>query len=286
MLVLGGLEFEGFEIPEALPMGGKQALVVHRTIGGRRVIDAMGPDDAPISWSGHFLGEQAQRRALRMDLLRRSGRVVELEHGLRRYRVVVSEFTARVEQPYVVPYTITCEILEDLVAGEGGTRSQSLEEAVQADLEMAEAAAAERDAMIAAVNLVRNTIQHPSSIKGLLRTAGGAAVGELRGVISEAVGQALFDATAADIGLAAAGGLAEAGGAAVGDAVGGAVGSAVVGPLATPGGSMGGVQRGGDPPTMAARMQQTSTDADTAYAAQVTGASMTRLRANVDQVPP
>src|SRR4051812_29902390 len=109
---LGGIEFEGFELPEKLELGGEQAMVVQRVIGGKRVIHAMGPDDAPIEWSGRLLGETAQLRALRLDLLRRAGRELEFRFAHRAYKVVIRRFKAEHERPYLIPYSITLEVVK------------------------------------------------------------------------------------------------------------------------------------------------------------------------------
>ena len=56
-VTLGGFAFQDFEVPERIPAGGEQMLAIHKLVGGRRVIDAMGRDDAALEWSGYFLGD-------------------------------------------------------------------------------------------------------------------------------------------------------------------------------------------------------------------------------------
>jgi hypothetical protein len=279
VLFLGDLLFEDFELPERLPHGGDHSLAVHKVVGGRRRIDALGPDDAAIEWSGVLFGEFSHLRSLQLDLLRRSGRVVELAHSLRRYRGIVSKYVGNVRSPLVVEYSLTFEILEDLVAGEGGSRSQTLEEQIAADLEASEAAAAARDTMIAAVALVRNIVRNPSTIKGFLRVAGGEAIGQMKGVISGAIGTMAEEGLAADMGLAAASGLGEAAGGAVSEAAGEAAGGALLGSVA-------GIQTGGDAPVMASRLNQTASHAAVSHSAVVGGAALTRMHHNIDQAPP
>ena len=53
-LTLGGISFDGFSTPHAMGAGGKQAMVVHKLPGGRRVIDTLGPDEDNITWSGEL----------------------------------------------------------------------------------------------------------------------------------------------------------------------------------------------------------------------------------------
>ena len=112
-LTLGGVVFRGFEVPEKIRSGGEQMLAVHKLPGGGRVVDSMGPDDADIPWSGRFRGVSAEKRALTLDYLRRQGKQVLLTYSLRRYQVIIKEFTADFEQPYEIPYSICCFVVLD-----------------------------------------------------------------------------------------------------------------------------------------------------------------------------
>src|SRR4051812_44013109 len=99
-LNLGGVVFQGFEIPESINFGGAQQLVVHKLPGGGRVVDAMGPDDADIRWSGRLRGSSAEQRAILLDFMRRQGNKVLLTWSLHRYQVVIKEFAADFRQSY------------------------------------------------------------------------------------------------------------------------------------------------------------------------------------------
>jgi hypothetical protein len=112
-LTLGGVVFQGFEIPATINAGGEQMLAVHKMPGGNRVIDAMGPDDGEIRWSGRFRGTSAEQRALLLDFMRRQGQQQLLTYSLRRYQVVIKEFTANFEQSYEIPYSVTCAVVID-----------------------------------------------------------------------------------------------------------------------------------------------------------------------------
>ena len=48
--------FQDFELPSGINFGGRQRLALHRLPGGSRVIDALGRDDAQISFAGIFTG--------------------------------------------------------------------------------------------------------------------------------------------------------------------------------------------------------------------------------------
>lgn len=291
MLSLGGILFEGFELPEKIAQGGNQELVIQKTIGGRRVIDSMGPDDAPIEWSGRFLGETAQLRALRLDLLRRSGREVELAFGLRAYRVVVRSFQAQIERPYLVPYSISCEIIEDLVAGDGGQESRTIEAEIELDLVEAEIAAQQRLILMAVIETVRGLISGRITAGNLVKSIGMVAIAEIQGAATEAIATATGSAFTADLivssvssaGMAAASG---ASGAAVGQAAAqGAVGAATTAALSAPIG-FAGVTPGGNPEIMSTNLERVTEASETSYASHRVANHMTRLRTTVENIPP
>ncbi len=112
-LKLGDFVFKDAEIPEKISFGGEQKLAVHRLVGGGRVVDAMGRDDAALEWSGMFLGEQALERARHLDNLRIAGAPVALSWHELSYQVVIRSFHAPFERFYKIPYTIVCEVVED-----------------------------------------------------------------------------------------------------------------------------------------------------------------------------
>ncbi len=112
-LLLGPVLFGGFEVPERVNFGGAQRLAIHRLPGGARVIDAMGRDDAEISWSGTFAGPEASDRARLVDLLRAAGAPLPLTWDTFLYSVVISHFDAQFNAPWWVPYRIRCTVVMD-----------------------------------------------------------------------------------------------------------------------------------------------------------------------------
>lgn len=118
-LALGGVVFQGFEIPASIGSGGSQMLATHKMPGGNRAIDAMGPDDNEISWSGRFRGSSAETRALFLDFMRRQGNKVLLTYSLHFYQVIIKEFRADFQQSYEIPYSISCEVVQDLTQAAG-----------------------------------------------------------------------------------------------------------------------------------------------------------------------
>jgi hypothetical protein len=136
-VTLGDFVFAGMEVPESLPFGGGQALVVHRLIGGQRVVDAMGPDDAPPEWRGWFLGENALDRARYLDTLRKQGKALTFSYSEFRYLVVIASFTADFQRPYQIPYRISLELVEDLTAPVNVGALSSIDDVLNGDMDTA-----------------------------------------------------------------------------------------------------------------------------------------------------
>lgn len=113
MVILGPVVFAGFEVPEHIAVGGRQALAVHRLPGGARVVDAMGADDAAIEWGGVMAGVEAAARVRLLDGLRRGGQAWPLAWDGWRFSVVVQQFAARTGGPFWAPYRIRCAVLTD-----------------------------------------------------------------------------------------------------------------------------------------------------------------------------
>ena len=119
-LVLGPVVFRDFEIPERLRFGGRQRLSVHLLPGGGRIVDAMGPDEGPLSWSGVFSGPDAAARMRLLDRLRQAGSVLPLSWSGWRYSVVIESLEAESMNPAWIPYQLqACVVaLGDLISVE------------------------------------------------------------------------------------------------------------------------------------------------------------------------
>lgn len=107
---LGPVTFTEREIPDTIPFGGRQSLAIHKNLGGQRTVDAMGPDPAPIRWSGLFFGPTASERARLCDGLKDTGAEVRLAWGSFNYLVVISDFHAVYKHEWEVHYHIAVEI--------------------------------------------------------------------------------------------------------------------------------------------------------------------------------
>jgi hypothetical protein len=105
---LGGFVFTDYAIPERIKLGGEQNLVVHKLIGGTRVINAMGPDNTDLTWSGRFQGPTATPLAVTLDQMRKSASVLPLIMDTQTYTVVIKNFDWTYERSYQILYTITC----------------------------------------------------------------------------------------------------------------------------------------------------------------------------------
>ena len=112
ILSLGDIEFTAFEVPERIRWGGGQNLACHDFPGGSRVVDAMGYQEAEISWSGTMLGPNVEDRAQQLDALRQDGDQVELIwSGLSRQVVVQScEFDQGFQR---IGYSIRCVVIPE-----------------------------------------------------------------------------------------------------------------------------------------------------------------------------
>jgi hypothetical protein len=134
MLILGNFVFQDYEIPERIEFGGKQALAVQKLIGGRRIIDAMGPDDHDPSWSGRLQGENATERALQLDEMRNAAQLLGLSFGDFFFQAVIADLKLVFERSYQILYTITVTI----ITRDDDAQDDNLDDAVDGDMSEAE----------------------------------------------------------------------------------------------------------------------------------------------------
>ena len=138
ILTLGGIVFRDFAAPARMGFGGRHALKIHKLIGGSRVIDALGPDDRDITWSGIFWGDNALATAQELDALRVQGAPLGLSWGGGAYTVVIESFTPDVQRlPMCVPYSIVCVISANGGNGILGAITQGVDSLVSGDLSAA-----------------------------------------------------------------------------------------------------------------------------------------------------
>ena len=136
-LKLGTFQFLDTEIPERITFGGSQRLAVHDLVGGARVIDAMGPSEEPLAWSGLFRGPNAQPRARYIDTLRRIGKPLTLTWSGLSYQVIIEKFRPDFERFYQIPYSISCEVVQNLNAPVKSAPPPSIDQAIARDMKTA-----------------------------------------------------------------------------------------------------------------------------------------------------
>lgn len=114
VLMLGPFAFQDFEVPEQIGAGGGQAMAVRKYAGGTRTIDAMGPDDDPLVWSGYFEGPDALPRCQQLDALRRQGVPLVASWAAYAYLVLIKRFQYSFRRFYHYTYELRLEVLQDL----------------------------------------------------------------------------------------------------------------------------------------------------------------------------
>ena len=133
VLTLGGVTFKDFEVPASISAGGQQALAIHKYADGKRTVDAFGPDDDDIVWSGVFLDGTAEARCQQLDTMRRQGQNVTLTWGGFNYLVVVRAFKFEYERFYQIHYSITLAVVQDQTQPASATPS-TIEDLMQGDI--------------------------------------------------------------------------------------------------------------------------------------------------------
>jgi hypothetical protein len=111
-VVLGSFAFQDFEVPEVIRVPVRQAITVHRLIGGERVFDAMGPDYGDVAWSGMMLGTDAESRAQMLKALVDGGEAVALTWGTWSFTVLPYRLSLR-EAYQRISYTVRCAVIRD-----------------------------------------------------------------------------------------------------------------------------------------------------------------------------
>ncbi len=117
LLTLGNIQLDGFEVPASIAFGGAQRTAVHKLLGGARVIDTMGRDDAALAWHGVLTGSAAGDRAHTLDAMRAAGNVLSLAWDSYCYDVVISRLQLKYCSPWWITYEIECTVLLDLAQG-------------------------------------------------------------------------------------------------------------------------------------------------------------------------
>ncbi len=111
-VILGPLRLVGLEVPESFTRDGTMQPVVHRLIGGGRVVQLMGGDPRTRKLRGILTGPGAVDRALALEALRDSGVAVALAIGAWVEQVVVTALSLDyASQGSVIRYELQAEAL-------------------------------------------------------------------------------------------------------------------------------------------------------------------------------
>jgi hypothetical protein len=192
-VVLGGFVFFDHEVPNTLPFGGTQEYKKQVMVGGQKVVDAMGPNNDDISWSGRFRGAAAIGRASSVKSMMDAGAQVTLTWlGISR-TVLITKFEPTTDKFYEVPYRITCCVVDDPSQGGGGIIS-SLDSLVGGDL------AAAVSILPSAVGIVSTAVSGLSAAVAavpILQGAAGAVLAPVLGA-ARAAGTAIASTIAAN----------------------------------------------------------------------------------------
>lgn len=156
-LTLGPVAFTAFEVPERISFGGTQRLAIHRLAGGGRVVDSLGWDDAPITWSGTFSGNQAGSRARLLETICAAGNPVSLMWDDFCYTVVIARFSADYRFGYWIPYRIECAVTRDQLQ-QLAIAAEALMNSELADLTSAAAFGIDLTAAVSAVSASGATV--------------------------------------------------------------------------------------------------------------------------------
>lgn len=136
-VVLDTVTFTDAEVPEGIKFGGAQSLAVQKYVGGARTVDAMGRDDADLTWTGWHLGATALDRARYLDQLRVAGKQLVLSWSAFSYLVVIKSYDADFTRFYKLPYTITCTVVKDLTRPVTALPSESIDTSIKSDMSLA-----------------------------------------------------------------------------------------------------------------------------------------------------
>ncbi|TKI03586.1 hypothetical protein [Martelella alba] len=111
-VTIGGITLAGFEIPERIALPGKQKVVIHQMIGGKRVFDVLGVEYDALTWSGIINGPNASSRVQSLELIRDAGKVVTLTCDDFSFDGIITSFTPVYEYEFRRPYSIEMAVLK------------------------------------------------------------------------------------------------------------------------------------------------------------------------------
>ncbi len=248
--VLGTVSFGEWEAPERIPWGGSQRVVTQRTLGGKRYVNVMGPDYAPLAWEGRFRGPLAMIRARQLDLMRAGGKTHVLTWDTFAYEVVIESFEANYEAFFEIPYRMSCVVVRDLVADVAYEEVSSLADQIMGDLSDATGLATDSPILTGAVTATQAAVYGTmNSGRFELSTLTGSVLAGLQATAGASLGTAADAATTTNAAVST--------------------------------GSVGGVSAGGDAASMVTRLSEQVATVDTAYKSVAVRNLLGRLNDNL-----
>ncbi|MBK5415602.1 hypothetical protein [Pseudomonas sp. TH31] len=161
-VILGDFEFTGLEVPEsATPGAGKQQLVMHKLVGGKRIFDVMGVDYDNISWSGWIIGATAQERVTQLETMRDEGLPLSLNIGSYYFSVLLSNFVPVFEFEYRRRYTLELTVVSRLDAPlTENALTGTLDKLINSDIgeSLGLASIINSDAVTSSINTVKDAV--------------------------------------------------------------------------------------------------------------------------------
>jgi hypothetical protein len=248
-VLLGGFAFTSWAVPERINGGGRQRMVVHKLIGGTRVIDVMGWDAEQIRFSGRLRGAGAMLNARLLETLARSGNPTVFSYWTNRYQVIVDAFSWSFERYYEIPYTISLTVVADLTQLLWQSAADTLDDLFGADFATVSAAAADLPTVTAGLAQVATA----QAAQGTLQGAGPQALLPLTNAVGTTLSTAQSLQSSLDSGLPAA--------------------------------AAGGVVAGADPAVLASSLTQQTGNMQLLANATQSSAVLTRMQSNLATAP-
>jgi hypothetical protein len=188
VVTLGDFAFSIWEVPQKIAAGGEQMVSIHQLQGGVRILDVLGPVEHPKDWTGRFRGADALDRARYLDGLRKAGKPLQLAWFDLAYTVVIRSFTFETERFYEVPYSISCEVVEDLTSPVDAPPETSMDEVMGGDMDLALDLGGEigDEGLLGLLTGLQGTLGGASN----LFSAGEAALGAIYDAIAGSMGTA------------------------------------------------------------------------------------------------
>lgn len=134
--------FQDFEIPESISVGSRQGTSVHTLVGGKRIVDTLGPIPVSPGWAGEFIGANALTRFLYLKTQCDQAVLFQLEWSQFAYTGVIAAIEADFMQETRVAYRLSFLVEVDLTTPVNPNVDPSIDDAIFGDQDAANSLAA------------------------------------------------------------------------------------------------------------------------------------------------